>query len=467
MLKKVMQKLEIRIENKRLFFTGLSLVFLGVMMPYFFTVFNVGVFDRALKALEENQDILLLEAALRLWFLNTVRALPHYLGAFFLTDSISVEIDDHSGAVLKCVMMGIVILAVYQVIEIVHHIQYDIGVPAISMIVILILLIRIDFNMVHALKKGIVVFFLVGSFQCLDIMPALDGYGFGRGASSQMIKEIAVFMGAEASMNIGLIFVMSLMLLDFFLYAALIADENRIKNVSHEKDIKAKELLEMRMKMLQSRTYMELEQLVHDLKTPLTSILTLTGIVKFTEDKEKRNEYLNSIESSIEILNEQISEILDEQRFSKITVGDFMNGLSAQMSHMVYGDLVRIRVVNPAQWIEINQIRMYRAMINLVENAYYAVDHETGYIVCYTQKSIKNGITMAEFIVKDNGTGMTEDTIASAFESGFSMRGSSGLGLNFVRRVVENHHGMVEVESTINLGTQIHIWIPEGDTDEE
>lgn len=75
MLKKVMRKLEIRIENKRLFFTGLSLVFLGVMMPYFFTVFNVGVFDRALKALEENQDILLLEAALRLWFLNTVQRL--------------------------------------------------------------------------------------------------------------------------------------------------------------------------------------------------------------------------------------------------------------------------------------------------------------------------------------------------------------------------------------------------------
>ena len=70
--------------------------------------------------------------------------------------------------------------------------------------------------------------------------------GFGRGASSQMIKEIAVFMGAEASMNIGLVFVMSLMLLDFFLYVALIADENRIKHVSHEKDIKAKELLEMR-----------------------------------------------------------------------------------------------------------------------------------------------------------------------------------------------------------------------------
>lgn len=46
-----------------------------------------------------------------------------------MADSISVEIDDHSGAVLKCVMMGIVILAVYQVIEIVHHIQYDIGVP--------------------------------------------------------------------------------------------------------------------------------------------------------------------------------------------------------------------------------------------------------------------------------------------------------------------------------------------------
>lgn len=462
-----MRKILICYEKKGLFYIGIGLVLLGILMPHFLTVYNMGVYDTSLRALSENQDIILLEAALRLWFLNTVRALPHYLGAFLMADSISVKSAGHFGAVIKCIMMGTVILAVYQIIEIIYHIQYDIGVPAVSMIMVLILLTRIDFSMVRALKKGIVVLFLVCSFQCLDIMPMLDGHGFGRGDSSQMIKGIASFMGAEASLNVGLLFVMSLMSLNFLLYAILITDENRIKHVSHEKEVKAKELLEMRVKMLQSRTYMELEQLVHDLKTPLTSILTLTGILKLTDNKEKQAEYLSSIETSVEILNEQISEILDEQRVSRISIENFMNELLAHISHMPYGDMVKIRVENPDQWIEINQIRMFRAMINLIENAYYAVEHENGLIICHTQRSIKNGMPMAELIVQDNGTGMTDDTIASVFESGFSMRGSSGLGLSFVRNVVEYHHGVIEIESTLNLGTKIHIWIPEGDAIEE
>lgn len=462
-----MRGIEIRLEKPKICFFGIGLMACGVLIPGALNIYNMGVFRTSMLALAEDQKLRIVEAALRLWLLNTLRALPHYLGAFLIADAVSVKMPGNLGPVVKCVMMGIMILAVYRGIELLHHIQYDIGVPAISMIIILILLVRIDFNMVPAIKKAVVILFLVGSFQCLDIMPILEGYGFGRGESSRMIKNIAAFMGAEQALNITLLFLMCLMLLNFLLYSMLVADENHLRLANLEKELKQKEMVEMRVKMVQSRTYMELEQLVHDLKTPLTSILTLAGITRMTEDKEKQRIYLNSIETSVENLNEQISEILDEQRFTRLTVEEFMNGLSAQVSHMPYGDMVQLRVENPESLIEVNRIRAFRMLINLIENASYAVKRENGVIVCRAESRVKNGMPMVEFTVEDNGIGMTDDTIASAFEQGFSTKGSSGLGLSFVKNVVECHEGMIEVESVLNEGTKIHIWIPEGNADEE
>lgn len=462
-----MSAIRIHLGRKREFAGGLFLVLLGILMPLILNIYNMGVYRACMAALSEISEVRVLEAALRLWALNTLRAFPHYLGAFFLADTVSIEFRG-LGNLIKCGFMGAIILFVYQVIELVYHIQYDIGVPAISVIIILIVLIRIDFRMVSALKKAIAVFFLLCTFQCLDIMPFLGGYGFGRGETSQMIKGIADFLDMKGSLNFMTLFLMLLMLLNFILYVMLISDENHIKQANLEKELKSQELMEIRMKAFRSRTDMEMEQLVHDLKTPLTSIQTLVGVLKITDQKEKQVQYLNRIEMSIENLSEQISEILDEGRAKTISVGQFMNGLEAQTSHMNYRYLITVQVENPDSRIRVNRIRFYRMLVNLIENAYYAVDPEYGSIRCVVRDSEKDGVPMVEFEVADNGMGMSDDTAAQIFETGFSTRGSSGLGMRFVKHVVERHGGSVEVNSILHEGTKIRVWIPgEEEEDEE
>lgn len=456
-----MHKIEVRPGKWNVFWAGVALMILGIFMPSVLNVYNFGVIPAVFRALSENKDIAVLEAAVRLWGLNTIRAIPHYLGAFFIADAVLVQTDGNSGPLVKCGVMGIMILSVYRAIEFLYGIQYDVGVPAICMIIFLILLTRIDFRMVSALKKAIIVIFLVGTFQCLDVMPILEGYGFGRGETSQMIKNIAGFMEVEKALNYTLTCLMVLMFLNFLLYAALVADEKHIRQANMEKEAKMREMANMQVKMIEFRSHTELKNLVHDLKTPLTSILTLTGIVKLTSDKEKQDIYLSRIEMSVENLNEQISEILDEEKLVQITIQEFMNGLSAQISHMPYGDMVTMEVENPEERIAVNRIRVYRMLINLVENAYYAVDPKNGRIVCRVRSSRKNGMKMAEFLVEDNGIGMEEETVKCAFESGYSSRGSSGLGLSFVQTVVECHKGLIEIESVPQQGTKIHIWLPE------
>ncbi len=68
---------------------------------------------------------------------------------------------------------------------------------------------------------------------------------------------------------------------------------------------------------------------------------------------------------------------------------------------------------------------------------------------------------MIQFDVIDNGRGMDAELLHYVWADGFSTRGSSGLGLNFVQQVVQNNNGTVEIKSTPGEGTVVTIQLPE------
>ena len=67
----------------------------------------------------------------------------------------------------------------------------------------------------------------------------------------------------------------------------------------------------------------------------------------------------------------------------------------------------------------------------------------------------------AGFEVRDDGPGMTDEVRARIFEPFFTRReGGAGLGLTFVQRVVQEHHGRVWVESELGRGTVFRVDLP-------
>lgn len=68
-----------------------------------------------------------------------------------------------------------------------------------------------------------------------------------------------------------------------------------------------------------------------------------------------------------------------------------------------------------------------------------------------------------EFVVKDDGFGMPPHLLRRACEPFFTTRPkgqASGLGLTLVHSVVQLHGGQVSIESTPDVGTTVHIWLP-------
>ena len=71
------------------------------------------------------------------------------------------------------------------------------------------------------------------------------------------------------------------------------------------------------------------------------------------------------------------------------------------------------------------------------------------------------GMPYVTFSVTDNGRGMTEQEQAAMWEQGISGKGSSGLGLAFVKKTVEAMDGSVVSESRPGKGTRFLIFLPE------
>jgi two-component system phosphate regulon sensor histidine kinase PhoR len=101
---------------------------------------------------------------------------------------------------------------------------------------------------------------------------------------------------------------------------------------------------------------------------------------------------------------------------------------------------------------------------NLIDNALKYSKEDIDPIIEVGTYNHNNNIVIT---VKDNGIGMTKDTISKIFDKFYRAHTGNvhnvkgfGLGLNYTRKMVEAHNGKIHVESTLGQGSQFKITIP-------
>lgn len=118
--------------------------------------------------------------------------------------------------------------------------------------------------------------------------------------------------------------------------------------------------------------------------------------------------------------------------------------------------------------------QLLQVILNLLINASEAVGGDSGVITIRTelaerplarvspclQESVPAG-TYAVLEVRDNGTGMSEDTLRNIFDPFFTTKFTGrGLGLSAVIGIVKAHSGDIEVMSAPGLGSTFRIFLP-------
>lgn len=456
--------IKIRYFNKKKFISGCLLVILGICMPYFLTINTLLIPEQAYAAIVSRNEMDVWEAAVKLAALNSVRAFPHSIGAYIISESIEVDSSYKITKWLKSAIVCIIIPPVYYLISSIHHIKYDFGIPAIALVVLLIILGKRDYNYVSLWKKVTLVMVFMTALQFLDIMPCLGSLPFGRGEMSQDVKLVAEFLEMEKALDItGMIFFFGLMFMALLLFL-LIRDEDNLRAMNDLKEQNERMIMDKKMQVLENRTYIEMRHLVHDLKSPLTSAQALVGVVRMScenENREKESGYLARVEASIEKMSGMISEILYEDHRTRISTGEILDSVLAQISVSEYSKYVYAENKAVGKFLLVNKIRFSRALVNLLENSFYALPQEGGRIDFTIDALMAGDEQKICFCIHDNGKGIDEKSLELVWESGFSTRSSHGLGLSFVKKVAMDSGGVIQAQSGVGEGTRIELIMPE------
>lgn len=199
----------------------------------------------------------------------------------------------------------------------------------------------------------------------------------------------------------------------------------------------------------------QIENISHDLRTPLTSILGYLKILDQSGLEQEDKEALAIIQRKAYLLQRLISQFYD---FSRLTSEDYV----LEMEQIDIARLLRETVIDYYQelsvknlqidldipehpiLVEANSNAMERVFLNLLQNA------------CrYAESKLKIGIEQSKDEVtvsfENNVTDFSEDDLNSIFER-FYMRdnarsdGASGLGLTIAKHLVEKMKGTLEAE---------------------
>jgi signal transduction histidine kinase len=99
---------------------------------------------------------------------------------------------------------------------------------------------------------------------------------------------------------------------------------------------------------------------------------------------------------------------------------------------------------------------LYSALTNLILNAIEAMP-EGGTLKLETKKSD----CLARITIIDSGDGMTQEQVKKAFEPFQSTKAKGlGLGLPSALKIIEQHQGIIKIDSSAGKGTEIIVELP-------
>ncbi len=439
----------LRIVTSRVVWVSVPFILFAILLPLWLKPEHLGLFDRLASLEMHPSGNLLMVTVFLLMVWKVVFTLPYYIGCFLLAD----QIGERTGVIwLKTVLP----LLLFPLLPFEGHLYrsvgFQVGMPDVMLLLSIVLLQRLGKDRLGLGMKSLVLTQLLIGFQWLLVVPFLSFLDFGHYPAVAKLKEIAVHIGFDKALGLyGVV-----LCLIFIVNAAILA---AFLTVAGQKWKMTETLHLAQLEAIQSRSGREVLQLVHDLKTPLTSIEGLISLIGMRIHDAKVKEYCAIISNSIGSMSEMISEMLYEDRKNWCSLHELMNYVRASRLSGT-GASVEIELPEQNVYIWVNKIRVTRAIVNLIDNALDAIKNKTAGKVVLRARINANEIWIG---VSDNGNGITMDEQAKIWQAGYSTKKNPGLGLSFVRQVAEGHNAMITIESEVGSGTTVWLHLHGGD----
>ena len=219
-----------------------------------------------------------------------------------------------------------------------------------------------------------------------------------------------------------------------------------------------------------------INNLTHEFKTPLASVSLAARTLKRLENiqsSEKAMSYVNLIDQEGKRLDNHIDKILqmaalDAGNFTldkqEVDIHEIIRKVKESLNLMVEknGGKINLQLQAFQPMIIADAMHLFNMVYNLVDNA-IKYNHQEPLITIDSKES-KQAL---QIDIRDNGIGMTAEVQKQIFDRFFRQTTGNihnvkgfGLGLAYVKRMMDAHGGTIKLASQPGLGTTFSLFFP-------
>ena len=205
--------------------------------------------------------------------------------------------------------------------------------------------------------------------------------------------------------------------------------------------------------------------IAHEIRNPLTSInILIQSLTETFPSGNAHREDLQVIEEEISRINEIVDQFL---RFAKpvpplLAKADVLSVFEETLQ-LLRPQIEKNRIIVEKEFrvlppISMDREQMKQVILNLLLNAVQAMP-KGGHLTVRGQ--VLESDRWIKLSIQDSGIGIPKEDLNKLFDPFFSTKeGGVGLGLSIAHRIVDQHHGKIEVESAPGKGTLLAVWLP-------
>ena len=241
-------------------------------------------------------------------------------------------------------------------------------------------------------------------------------------------------------------------------------------------DIRVKDMTETLKKEMKLRSSESLASMTtmaagvaHEIKNPLAAMKIYTSLlrkaIKSGKNMDKAEEFIDIIEDETERLNEIAVDFLFAVKPMDVSLKmDTLNEMITELADFVAVEAsqknikVELKLDKFIPNLMIDRKLLRRALLNLVNNSFYAMGEKGGTLTIETRADGN----FIQLIVQDTGCGMSEELQKRVFEPYYTTKNEkgTGLGLTALLKIVNAHSGEIALDSKEGVGTKFTIKLP-------
>lgn len=218
---------------------------------------------------------------------------------------------------------------------------------------------------------------------------------------------------------------------------------------------------------------LDISQIVHDIKNPLTTIMASIDFLKNNKVQEKdRRQFYDMIENSSKNILDFINDILEMSKIEnesqsrldiKCNISLITSKVLKDLKPLSLQKNIKIKI-NIPEVLDINipEIRIKQILSNLISNS-IKYNKKNGKIIINSYQ--KQNYLYIE--VEDTGIGISDKEQQKIFDKFYRCNEAkklniegTGLGLSIVNNIINAYGGTIKISSTINRGSKFIISLP-------